>query len=468
MIVTMRLAFLLFINAFAAVGVAQMTLSVSVPQYYTPMLETLHVAGDFNDWNPASLDHVLVPQSDGTFLFVLDGWTDGAPFEFKFTRGDWARVEGTATGEFLANRSAVFVNGGVLDLSIAGWEDFPGTPTASGDLRVLSTVLPIPQLNRTRRVWVHLPADYTTSTNFYPVVYMLDGQNVFDAATSFAGEWGVDESMESLPNGVVDAIVVAIDNGGAERINEYSAWENPQYGGGDAAAFADFLVNDLKPLIDGLFRTQPGRTTTAVMGSSLGGLMAMYLVLEHGETFGKAGVMSPSFWFTNGIYTLAESHTVLPDTRIFMLGGTNESTTMVSNMEAMEAILVERGYTEQNLRLEAHSYGQHNENYWAGEYTPTYTWLFEGVATAVPALESKSPKAWPNPTNDTLTVELNHSNAVAVFWVYDLNGRMVIEKRIQIAENQLQISVHDVPVGMYNGILEVEGAHYRVPFFRAP
>lgn len=445
-----------------------MTFSVSVPQYYTPLLETLHVAGNFNDWNPASLNHVLVPQSDGTFLFVLDGWTEGAPIELKFTRGDWARVEGTASGGFLANRSAVFVNGGTLDLSIAGWEDFPGTPTASGDLRVLSTVLPIPQLNRTRRVWVYLPADYTTSTNYYPVMYMLDGQNVFDAATSFAGEWGVDESMENLPQGVVDAIVVAIDNGGAERINEYSAWENPQYGGGDAAAFADFMVTELKPLIDGLFRTQPDRSTTAVMGSSLGGLMAMYLVLEHGETFGKAGVMSPSFWFTNGIYTLAESHTVLPDTRIFMLGGTNESTTMVSNMEAMEALLLERGYPQENLRLEAHGYGQHNENYWAGEYTPTYTWLFQGVTTAVETVKERSLAAWPNPTNDTLTLSLEYPTSSAVFSVYDLNGRLVEEAHLFVSENRFQFSVQDLAVGMYVGILQVDGTHYRAPFFRAP
>ena len=462
----MRFALFLFTKLFALGVSAQMTFSVTVPQYYTPILETLHIAGDFNDWNPSSLDHVLVAHADGSFSFVLDGWTEGAPFEFKFTRGDWSRVEGTSTGGYLPNRSAVFVNGGTLDLSIAGWEDFPGTPTASGDLRVLSTVLPIPQLNRTRRVWVHLPAGYADGDDFYPVVYMLDGQNVFDAATSFAGEWGVDESMESLPSSVVDAIVVAIDNGGAERINEYSAWENPQYGGGDADAFADFIITELKPLIDGLFRTQPGRTTTAVMGSSLGGLMAMYLVLEHGETFGKAGVMSPSFWFTNGIYTLAENHTVLPDTRIFMLGGTNESTTMVSNMEAMQDILIERGYTEQNLRLEAHSYGQHNENYWAGEYTPTYTWLFEGVATVVMEDDQHTLLAWPNPTNDSLTVRVDQANGDAVLTVYDLGGRSITEERIRIVDHQLRFSVHDLPVGRYTGILAVEGARYRVPFVR--
>lgn len=467
MIKLMRFALFLLTKAFALGLSAQMTLNVTVPQYYTPILETLHIAGDFNAWNPSSLDHVLVAQADGSFSFVLEGWTDGAPFEFKFTRGDWARVEGGSTGGFLPNRSAVFVNGGTLELSIAGWEDFPGISTATGDVRILSTVLPLPQLNRTRRVWVYLPEDYTNSSNYYPVVYMLDGQNIFDAATSFVGEWGVDESMESLPSGVVDAIVVATDNGGAERINEYSAWENPQYGGGDAAAFADFMVTELKPLIDGLFRTQPGRMTTAVMGSSLGGLMAMYLVFEHGETFGKAGVMSPSFWFTDGIYTLAENHTVLPDTRIFMLGGTNESSTMVSNMEAMEDILIERGYTDQNLRLEAHSYGQHNENYWAGEYTPTYTWLFEGVTTVVMENDRHSMLAWPNPTDDTLSVRVEQAYGEAELTVYDLSGRIVIEQRIQIVEHQLHFAVHDLPVGRYIGILEVEGAQYRVPFVRS-
>src|SRR5205085_11245483 len=104
-----------------------------------------------------------------------------------------------------------------LDLTVAGWHDStataaaPKTSTASKSVSVLSDSFNMPQLRRTRRAWVYLPSGYSTSTRRYPVLYMHDGQNVFDAATSFAGEWGVDETLDSLR---AQAIVVAVDNGG--------------------------------------------------------------------------------------------------------------------------------------------------------------------------------------------------------------------------------------------------------------
>jgi len=426
----------------------QMTLKVTVPQYYTPLLEDVYVAGTFNNWTVNDPNFKLTPQADGTHAVQISGLTNGDLIEFKFNRGDWSRVEASTTGQYVPNRQASFLNNTELPLTIAGWEDFPGVSTATGNVNVLGTQIEIPQLNRTRRVWVYLPNDYANSMQHYPVVYMLDGQNVFDAATSFVGEWGVDEAMEALPPDELKAIIVAIDNGGVERTNEYSAWVNLQYGGGQAAEFGQFIIDTLKPLIDEQFRTLPSRNYTAIMGSSLGGLMAMYMVMNHSDVFGRAGVFSPSFWFSNGIYELAESHGVHPLTRIFLLGGTNESATMVANMQSMRSILLERGYPESEVRLEAHSYGTHSETYWGGEYTEVYTWLFadfnSNVATTI---RPAGLAVYPNPAHNQAFIT-NPYDRPAEVMVYGLTGRMVASFQLAPAAVKA-FNTSNLGAGMY-------------------
>jgi alpha-glucosidase len=121
---------------------------------------------------------------------------------------------------------------------------------------------------------------------------MHDGQNLFDNATSFAGEWKVDEILDSLYTyRGFSAIVVAIYNDDKERINEYSPWKNDSLGiGGDGDKYVKFIVNTLKPFIDRHYRTLSGRENTAIMGSSMGGLISLYAALEYPDVFGNAGI----------------------------------------------------------------------------------------------------------------------------------------------------------------------------------
>lgn len=447
----MRFYLLLFMLALASVASAQMTVIVQTPTYYTPLLEDLYIAGSFNEWNPGDSNYQLTPLGNNTYSIALNG-NNGDLIAFKFTRGDWPRVEGAANGAYIPDRQLTFLNNQTVELTIAGWEDFPGNNTASGNLNILSTVFEIPQLNRTRRVWVYLPPNYNLDNQYYPVVYMLDGQNVFDAASSFVGEWGVDEAMEALPTDCPQAIVVGIDNGGEHRIDEYSAWVNAQYGGGEAAAFADFMINTLKPVIDSQFRTLPSRQYTAVMGSSIAGLMTTYLALQHGDVFGKAGIFSPSYWFTDGVYDLAENHPVWQNSRFFLLAGTNESASMVPNMEAMRTALLDRGYPEADIRLEAHIFGAHNEAYWGGEYTEVFKWLFADFDSAVPDIAAQPTFVIsPNPSNGNIQChfQLQHQGVLRVF---DLNGRMVHEVNIRPTGRNTStdtINLQHLPSGTY-------------------
>src|SRR5204863_22229 len=132
------------------------------------------------------------------------------------------------------------------------------------------------------------------------VLYMHDGQNIFDAFGSYSGEWQVDETMEGLSAEGIEAIVVGIANSGGGRAVDYSAHNHSLYGGGGADAYVDFLAQNVKPLIDKSFRTLPDRIHTGVMGSSLGGSISLYALLTQPDIFGFAGVMSPAFWWSEG------------------------------------------------------------------------------------------------------------------------------------------------------------------------
>ncbi|HEX8275703.1 MAG TPA: alpha/beta hydrolase-fold protein [Longimicrobiaceae bacterium] len=262
--------------------------------------------------------------------------------------------------------------------------DAPRPHTASPSVSVLDTAFAMPQLGRTRRVWIYLPPGYAASRARYPVIYMQDGQNVFDAATSYAGEWGVDEALDSLrAAGDPGAIVVAVDNGQQLRIAEYSPWKHPQHGGGEGDAYADFLALTLKPWIDRRFRTRPDRESTAVMGSSMGGLISLHAALRHPRTFGRVGVFSPSLWFSPAVYAAASGARRLRERpRIYFVSGGREGPPedpgiVVRDQQRMVDTLAAAGFrVGSDVLAAAPADGQHSEWFWRREFPAAYRWLF--------------------------------------------------------------------------------------------
>lgn len=162
--------------------------------------------------------------------------------------------------------------------------------TVVGDLRLYPAFYS-PQLDNARDVLAWLPAAYAQSDKRYPVLYMHDAQNLFDTYTSYVGEWGVDETMQMLEAEGYEAIVVGLPN-----MNEWRRSEYDPYGGrGDT--YLQFLVETVKPFIDGAFRTLPDATHTGIAGSSMGGLISLYGFLRYPAVFGYCGAFSPAFWF---------------------------------------------------------------------------------------------------------------------------------------------------------------------------
>ena len=255
----------------------------------------------------------------------------------------------------------------------------PKQHTALPNVAVLADSFALPQLGRARRVWVYLPNDYATTAHRYPVLYMQDGQNVFDEYTAFAGEWGVDETLSQLQaeGRTRGCIVVAVDNGGTKRLDEYSPWRNAKYGGGEGAAYARFLVETLKPYVDAHYRTRPDRAHTGIAGSSMGALVAVYAALRYPQLYSRVGVFSPAFWFAKDslLSFIRQAGPRLP-TRFYFVAGEQESPTMVPYMAEIRNALRATGSALTDLNYGTRPDGQHSEWFWRREFPAAYEWLF--------------------------------------------------------------------------------------------
>lgn len=235
--------------------------------------------------------------------------------------------------------------------------------------------LDAPQLQHDKNIWIYLPQGYHTSVNQYPVLYMHDGQNVFDHAESPKREWHVAEKLDSIG---AQVIVVGIEHGGStHRIDEMTPFKNEKYGGGHADDYLDFMVNILKPHIDNEFRTLANRENTFIMGASVGGLISFYALLKFPEVFGKAAVFSPSFWFSEEIFTLIEEVQSI-DADIYFMAGDHESQAMVPDIERMEKLVKNRLVKGRNIHTRIVHGGHHNEKLWRKEFIAAYEWLTTG------------------------------------------------------------------------------------------
>ncbi len=336
---------------------------------------TLYMAGSFNGWNPQ--DEAFRFHTDAGGKYYIDLKLAAGTYEYKITRGGWDKVECAKGGKGIANRKLITEGGGTIFISIEEWQDRfsagPRKSSAGKNVQILETAFFIPQLNKVRRVWVYLPEDYSGSGKRYPVLYMHDGQNVFEDSSSFSGEWGVDEFMDTTI--ARRSIVVAVDHGGPDRVVEYSPYDMERFGKGTGDSYADFLVKTLRPYINKKFRTKKCRKNTFIAGSSLGGLISMYTTLKYPKVFGGAGVFSPAFWIGPKIFDEIKAKGKKVKSRIYFYAGLQEGESMVPlTMKAHEEMYeVSRSKIRTVIRQE----GKHNEARWRLEFPLFYEWLMQ-------------------------------------------------------------------------------------------
>lgn len=353
--------------------------------------EDIYISGNFNMWEPDEEKMKLSPNPDGSYFFLLQ-YTEipGKRVEYKFTRGDWSTSESTEDGKLTGPRTIPLNKDTTIVCNIAGWrDDFPAS-TASENVHILDSAFYMPQLDKYRNIWIYLPEEYHSSKKKYPVIYLHDGQHLFDEATSVGRigpiEWSVDETLDAIDE---PCIIVGIDHNPdmSERIDEFYYYPNSENKEARGKAYLEFIVETLKPHVDKKYRTQPDIQNTGIGGSSMGGLISIYAGIKYPDVFGWVGVFSPSIWLDQGniertienskyIKAIAKQH-------YFFYAGENENrqkedksfVNMTEDVEKIIHLLEKNG--QPNIITLINPHGRHGALYWREAFPVFYNWFIE-------------------------------------------------------------------------------------------
>lgn len=236
---------------------------------------------------------------------------------------------------------------------------------------LLAKAIRIEKLRRRRRVWAFLPSDYCENTDKrYPVIYLNDGQNVFEGwKAAFGKGWDAHLTMGGLAG---QHILIGVEHGKRYRKSEYVPFDPFGQLSFEGNAYSDFVANELKNYVDKTLRTRPERQFTAIVGSSLGGLNALFTGFKHQDVFSKVGVFSPSLWASPAILPLIERIGKHYETKFYLSVGSKEGRYTVDHVHRLNKTLLSAGFSTQ---LNEVPNGQHNETLWKSEFANFYRWI---------------------------------------------------------------------------------------------
>jgi predicted alpha/beta superfamily hydrolase len=342
--------------------------------------------------------------------------------EYKVTRGSWETVEKNGDGSEINNRTLTPTKDATVEIEVKKWADTAKVETGekppekkstrSGDIRVHATFPS--KFVATRDILVYLPSGYERdSDRRYPVLYMHDGQNVFDAATSFAGvEWRADETATRLiqEDKIEPLIIVAIANT-PHRMDEYTLDHDKRrdQGSGAGLGYMKFVTEEVKPFIDKTYRTRPDRNSTAVGGSSLGGLISLELCRCNPQVFGSCMAMSPALAWADyaTLERIERDKGWIKDCRFWIDAGTREGdaqanqNAMVGGVLRLEAKLIWGGLKKgEGYELLIVDGAQHNEAAWADRLDKALMFLFPPQPLARPPYNPGNGHSTPTPAPD--------------------------------------------------------------------
>lgn len=339
-------------------------------------------AEELGGWAPPGVPMTRTDDDRWEVVLTLGG---GDPFEYKVTRGSWATEEVDAQGRVPGNRRLAPTEGGRCEIRVEGWKDGVREgkgPQITGSYQILPKVHS-KFLEHDRDVIVWFPPGYEERpTKRYPVLYMHDGRQVFDPTTSTWGkDWQVDElAQDMILNGELEPFLVVAADCTEARFDEYS----PARKGDD---YLRFLIEELKPMVDGAYRTEPGRA--AVAGSSMGGLISFHAGWTHPDIFEGAACLSPAFTERYGhecfrMVEAARGH--LPNLKLFLsCGGAGDlETQLLAGTLKMADLLRNVGYPEKSLSVRIESWAEHNEEAWARMTPHWLRFLFGRAQIAEP------------------------------------------------------------------------------------
>jgi Putative esterase/Starch binding domain len=378
----------------ASLACCTVTIQVRVPDG----TDTVYLAGSLPELGPWRPDGRAL-EGTGRLRSVRLSAPAGTTLEYKFTLGSWDREAIDSGGRVPPNFRVVLQHDTTVVHDVAAFK--PGIRAYIADWKgsgvlgrlVYWTDVRSAFLGPARHVEIWLPPGYDAdSTRRYPVLYMTDGQNLFDPRLSFTGvDWGVDEAVMRLAHRhVIPPIIVVGVWNSADRTREYSPWHGaPQY--------ARFLLEELMPRVNREFRTLAGPSHTAAMGSSMGALLAFYLVVHHPEAFGACGCLSTPFLFSDALFArLTPGAPATPDTTPYVVhdiaaglavphgtrywfdyGTVGLDSTFMASHEVVRAWLLRQGLVEgRDFVIRRYEGADHNEAAWRARLQDPLTFLF--------------------------------------------------------------------------------------------
>ncbi len=338
----------------------------------------VYLAGTFNKWRAEDERFRMHQTKPGQYEFTFEQTADlSFPLQYKYLRGGWEEVELDSEGRKTPNRVLEKPVGTVRD-KVSRWHWEASNPKYLPIIKVISEAFEIPQLIKTRRIAAIVPYDYHQSNRRYPVLYLQDGQNLFDDYAPF-GNWGVDKKLSIMAErGLHNLIVIAIDHAAEERIVEFTPTETTRLGTGDGRKYVRFLKETLKPFVDKHFRTLPDHQHTGIGGSSMGGLISIYAGLIYPQVYGRLLIFSPSLWVAPNIHFNAIRFLNSLETKIYLYAGGKEGANMLPNVERFRRELQRQGYDDSQVQfyLSFDPQGLHNEARWGAEFPKAIEWLY--------------------------------------------------------------------------------------------
>lgn len=329
--------------------------------------DSLYLAHNFNHWQAG----------DETYRFK-EGWLSAELAErkllYKVCGSSWAVAEAQSDGQPRPNRTGYYQDGDTVVLRLLAWESKEDVPPRG--VQALHGPKELYFKGTERKLWIYLPKSYPHENRSYPVLYLHDAQNLFRGLQGSAEKWQVAQCLDSMN---LEMIVVGINHGGEQRIAELSPFSHPQHGGGAGAAYLTYLTQNLKPYVDAHFRTLPEREHCYLGGSSLGGLISLYGLLQYPEQFGGGLIFSPAYWFNPELKDIAQEFQPKKRTFVYHLVGDDEGGApeeFVQDFKAMEASLL-RQSAYWKLQSKTVKGGQHHERMWQKQLPTALKWLHQ-------------------------------------------------------------------------------------------
>ena len=298
----------------------------------------IYLVGNFNQWRTADERYRMHKVEAGLYRLTIGFDELPEQLEYKYARGSWDHVELQEDGQDRPNRVVAKRKLIVHDEVVRWKQDAFTFPKAYlPQIKLIDQELDLPETIRTRRIAALLPYNYYESDRHYPVLYLQDGQNLFDDYAPY-GNWAVDKRLAQLQEqGYGDVIIVAIDHAQDKRIVEFTPSDtSTRFGAGEGRKYARFLAEKLKPYIDQNFRTMPDAHHTGIGGSSMGGLISIYAGMMYPQVFGRLMVFSPSLWVTPNIRFQLLNFKAPYTGRVYLYGGKKESASMIPNLRRLQ------------------------------------------------------------------------------------------------------------------------------------